>query len=196
MTRQAKVTRSTKETSIEVAVDLDGSGICEVNTGIGFFDHMLEQISKHGLIDLVVMCEGDLYVDGHHTIEDVGIALGECIHKALGDKKGIVRYGFSVVPLDEALSRTVIDLSGRAYFVWHVDFTSPFIGEMDSQLPREFFLALASNAKMTLHIDNLEGVNAHHQCESIFKSFARALRQAVEIDPRKSDVIPSTKGVL
>ncbi|MCD8339464.1 MAG: imidazoleglycerol-phosphate dehydratase HisB [Burkholderiales bacterium] len=194
--RQAKVTRSTKETSIEVAIDLDGSGICEVNTGIGFFDHMLEQISKHGLIDLFVMCDGDLYVDGHHSIEDVGIAFGECLAKALGDKKGIVRFGFSMVPLDEALSRTVIDLSGRSYLVWNVEFTSPTIGQMDSQLPREFFLAVASNAKMTLHMANLEGVNAHHQCESLFKSFGRALRQAVEIDPRKSDAIPSTKGVL
>ena len=157
---------------------------------------MLDQIARHGLIDLTVQCEGDLEVDGHHSVEDVGIALGQAIGQALGDKKGIVRYGFSYVPLDEALSRTVIDFSGRPYLSWDVDFTAPMIGALDSQLPHEFFLALSTNAKMTLHIDNLKGINAHHQCESVFKSFGRALRMAAAIDERSKNVIPSTKGTL
>ncbi len=196
MSRQATVTRGTKETSIEVRIDLDGTGKSEIDTGIGFFDHMLDQIARHGLVDLAVKCKGDLHVDGHHTVEDVGIAIGECVARALGDKKGIVRYGYSYVPLDEALSRTVIDFSGRPYFVWEVEFTAPMIGQLDSQLPREFFLALANNAKMNLHIDNIRGVNAHHQCESIFKSFGRALRMAASMDERNKGSIPSTKGVL
>jgi imidazoleglycerol-phosphate dehydratase len=157
---------------------------------------MLEQIARHGLIDLKIRCHGDLHIDGHHSVEDIGIALGKCIAEALGDKKGIVRYGMSYVPLDEALSRCVIDLSGRPYLEFNVPFTAPMIGQLDSQLVREFFLALASNAKMTLHIDNLRGINAHHQCETVFKAFGRALRMAVEADPRMSNTIPSTKGVL
>lgn len=196
MSRQAEIRRETKETKIFVKVDLDGTGKASISTGIGFFDHMLDQIARHGLIDLTVECEGDLEVDGHHSVEDVGIALGQAIGQALGDKKGIVRYGFSYVPLDEALSRTVIDFSGRPYLSWSVDLTAPMIGALDSQLPREFFLALSTNAKMTLHIDNLKGINAHHQCESVFKSFGRALRMAAAIDERSKNVIPSTKGTL
>ena len=195
MSRHAEICRETKETKIFVKVDLDGTGKASISTGIGFFDHMLDQIARHGLIDLTVQCEGDLEVDGHHSVEDVGIALGQAIGQALGDKKGIVRYGFSYVPLDEALSRTVIDFSGRPYLSWDVDFTAPMIGALDSQL-REFFLALSTNAKMTLHIDNLKGINAHHQCESVFKSFGRALRMAAAIDERSKNVIPSTKGTL
>lgn len=196
MTRQAEIRRETKETKILVKVNLDGTGEASISTGIGFFDHMLDQIARHGLIDLTVRCEGDLEVDGHHSVEDVGIALGQAIAQALGDKKGIVRYGFSYVPLDEALSRTVVDFSGRPYLSWNVEFTAPMIGALDSQLPREFFLALSTNAKMTLHIDNLKGINAHHQCESVFKSFGRAVRMAVAIDERSKNVIPSTKGIL
>lgn len=196
MTRNAQIKRKTAETDIEVRVDLDGNGVSEIATGIGFLDHMLEQIARHGLIDLKVRCHGDLHIDGHHSVEDIGIALGKCIAEALGDKKGIVRYGMSYVPLDEALSRCVIDLSGRPYLEFNVPFTAPMIGQLDSQLVREFFLALASNAKMTLHIDNLRGINAHHQCETVFKAFGRALRMAVEADPRMSNAIPSTKGVL
>lgn len=196
MSRHAEICRETKETKIFVKVDLDGTGKASISTGIGFFDHMLDQIARHGLIDLTVQCEGDLEVDGHHSVEDVGIALGQAIGQALGDKKGIVRYGFSYVPLDEALSRTVIDFSGRPYLSWDVDFTAPMIGALDSQLSREFFLALSTNAKMTLHIDNLKGINAHHQCESVFKSFGRALRMAAAIDERSKNVIPSTKGTL
>lgn len=196
MTRRAEVKRQTAETSILVSVDLDGTGKADIRTGIGFFDHMLHQIARHGLIDLTVYCDGDLEVDGHHSVEDVGIALGECLLKALGNKAGIRRFGSSCVPLDEALSRTVLDISGRPYLVWNVDFTAPMIGSLDSQLPREFFLAVANNAKLTLHIDNLRGINAHHQCESVFKSFGRALREACAEDSRAKGVIPSTKGVL
>ncbi len=196
MNRTAEVSRRTNETSIFVGINLDGTGKSQINTGIGFFDHMLDQIARHGLIDLTVTCEGDLYVDGHHSVEDVGIALGQALAIALGSKKGIIRYGHSYVPLDEALSRTVIDFSGRPYLSWDVAFTAPMIGQLDSQLPREFFLALSNNALMTLHIDNLKGINAHHQCESVFKSFGRALRMAVAIDERNKDVVPSTKGVL
>lgn len=196
MSRTAEIRRATNETNILVRVDLDGSGKASISTGIGFFDHMLDQIARHGLIDLTIHCEGDLEVDGHHSVEDVGIALGQALAKALGDKKGIVRYGFSYVPLDEALSRTVVDFSGRPYLSWNVNFTAPMIGALDSQLPREFFLAVSNNAKMTLHIDNLKGINAHHQCESIFKSFGRAVRMAIAVDERSKDVIPSTKGIL
>lgn len=196
MTRRAEVKRQTAETSILVSVDLDGTGKADIRSGIGFFDHMLHQIARHGLIDLTVYCDGDLEVDGHHTVEDVGIAFGECLLKALGNKAGIRRFGSSCVPLDEALSRTVLDISGRPYLVWNVDFTAPMIGSLDSQLPREFFLAFANNAKLTLHIDNLRGINAHHQCESVFKSFGRALRDACTEDSRAKGVIPSTKGVL
>lgn len=196
MSRRAEVKRQTAETSILVSVDLDGTGKADIRTGIGFFDHMLHQIARHGMIDLTVYCDGDLDIDGHHSVEDIGIALGQCLLTALGDKAGIRRFGSSCVPLDEALSRTVLDLSGRPYLVWNVDFTAPMIGALDSQLPREFFLALANNAKMTLHIDNVRGLNAHHQCESVFKSFGRALRDACSADDRAKGVIPSTKGVL
>lgn len=196
MQRKAKIERKTHETSVLVEMNLDGAGDAEISTGIGFFDHMLHQIARHGLMDLKVQCTGDLHVDGHHTVEDIGIVMGECLGLALGDKKGVRRFGSAYVPLDEALSRSVIDLSGRPYLVWEVDFTAAMIGELDAQLPKEFFLALANNAKLTLHIDNLRGINAHHQCESVFKSFGRALRAAVEIDPRAEGSVPSTKGVL
>lgn len=196
MKRVAQLTRQTKETSIHVAIDLDGTGKADISTGIGFFDHMLEQIARHGLVDLTVHAEGDLHIDGHHTVEDVGIAMGQAIQQALGDKRGIVRYGMSYVPLDEALSRVVLDLSGRAGVDFNCQLTAPMIGQMDSQLVREFFIALGNHAAMTLHIDNLKGVNAHHQAESIFKAFARALRMAVQQDSRMQNVIPSTKGAL
>lgn len=196
MQRIAHISRQTNETRIEVSVNLDGTGQSEIKSGIGFLDHMLTQISRHGLIDLTISCQGDLEVDGHHTVEDIGIALGQCVCNAVGDKRGIVRYGASCVPLDEALSRTVIDFSGRSHLEFHADFTAPMIGELDTQLVREFFEAFTSNARVTLHIDNLRGVNAHHQCESIFKSFGRALRMALEMDERMSGIIPSTKGVL
>lgn len=194
--RCAQVNRKTRETDVTVSVDLDGTGISEISTGIGFFDHMLDQIARHGMIDLKVRAEGDLHVDGHHTVEDVGIALGEALRAALGDKMGIMRYGHSYVPLDEALSRVVLDLSGRPGLVFECDFTAPMIGGLDSQLVREFFQALVNHAAVTLHVDNIRGVNAHHQAETIFKAFGRALRSAVETDPRAMGVIPSTKGAL
>lgn len=196
MNRAAGVERRTAETEIIVKMDLDGSGQADIHTGIGFFDHMLHQIARHGMIDLYVKCEGDLWIDGHHSIEDIGIAMGQCLAQAIGNKVGITRFGQSCVPLDEALSRVVMDFSGRPYLVWNVDFTAPMIGEMDTQLPREFFFALVNNAKITLHIDNLRGVNAHHQCESVFKAFGRALRTAAAPDERAMGRVPSTKGVL
>ncbi len=194
--RTAEIKRTTRETEINLKIDLDGTGKCAVATGIGFFDHMLEQIARHGLIDLAVSVKGDLHVDGHHTVEDTGIALGIALKEALGDKKGIVRYGSACIPLDEALSRVVIDLSGRPGLYFDCEFKAPMIGELDSQLVREFFQALANNAGMTLHIDNLKGENAHHQAETVFKAFARALRSAVETDSRAPSSIPSTKGAL
>jgi imidazoleglycerol-phosphate dehydratase len=194
--RTASVTRNTAETKITVSVNLDGSGRSKLSTGIGFFDHMLDQIARHGLIDLEIDCQGDLHIDGHHTVEDVGITLGQAVSKAVGDKKGIRRYGHAYVPLDEALSRVVIDFSGRPGLVMHVPFTSGMIGGFDSQLTFEFFQGFANHAFVTLHIDNLKGVNAHHQCETVFKAFARALRAALELDPRSAGVIPSTKGSL
>lgn len=194
--RPAQVIRKTKETQVEVVLDLDGTGRSDISTGIGFFDHMLDQIARHGLIDLSVHCTGDLHVDGHHSVEDVGLALGTALARALGDKKGVVRYGAAYVPLDEALSRVVLDLSGRAHLCFGCTFTAPMIGGLDTQLVREFFQAVANNAAMTLHIDNLRGVNAHHQAETIFKAFGRALRTACAIDARAADVIPSTKGAL
>ncbi len=194
--RSALIKRTTGETDISVEVNLDGTGLKDISTGIGFFDHMLDQIARHGLIDLKVCARGDLQVDGHHTVEDVGIALGEAIKQALGDKAGIVRYGESHVPLDEALSRVVLDLSGRPGLVFDCSFTAPMIGELDSQLVREFFQALANHAAMTLHVDNIRGENTHHQAETIFKAFGRALRMAVEVDPRQAGRIPSTKGAL
>ena len=194
--RQAEVTRHTAETKITVRVDLDGSGAARLATGIGFFDHMLDQIARHGLIDLDIQAAGDLHIDGHHTVEDVGITLGQAVYQAVGDKKGIRRYGHAYVPLDEALSRVVIDFSGRPGLVMNVPFKSGMIGTFDSQLAHEFFQGFANHAFVTLHIDNLRGENAHHQCETIFKAFARALRAALELDPRAAGSIPSTKGSL
>ena len=195
-TRKADVTRNTAETKIRVTLDLDGSGVAKLSTGIGFFDHMLDQIARHGLIDLEIDAKGDLHIDGHHTVEDVGITFGQAVAKAVGDKKGIVRYGHAYVPLDEALSRVVIDFSGRPGLHMRVDFKAGMIGTLDSQLVYEFFQGFANHAVVTLHIDNLHGDNAHHQCETIFKAFARALRMALTIDPRAAGVIPSTKGSL
>ena len=194
--RRATVQRDTKETKIRVSVDLDGSGSAKLATGIGFFDHMLEQIARHGLIDLEIEALGDLHIDGHHTVEDVGITLGMAVGKAVGDKRGLVRYGHAYVPLDEALSRVVIDFSGRPGLVMNVPFKAGMIGGFDAQLAHEFFQGFANHALVTLHIDNLKGDNAHHQAETVFKAFARALRMALEIDPRAANVIPSTKGSL
>lgn len=194
--RKAEVTRNTTETQIRVAIDLDGTGVAKLATGIGFFDHMLDQIARHGLIDLDIDAKGDLHIDGHHTVEDVGITLGQAMAKAVGDKKGLRRYGHAYVPLDEALSRVVIDFSGRPGLHMRVDFKSGMIGALDTQLVYEFFQGFSNHAGVTLHIDNLHGDNAHHQCETIFKAFARALRMALEIDPRAATVIPSTKGSL
>ena len=194
--RQAEVVRHTAETRITARVDLDGTGQSRLSTGIGFFDHMLDQIARHGLIDLDIQAEGDLHIDGHHTVEDVGITLGQAVYKAVGDKKGLRRYGHAYVPLDEALSRVVIDFSGRPGLVMNVPFKSGMIGTFDSQLAHEFFQGFANHAFVTLHIDNLRGENAHHQCETVFKAFARALRVALELDPRSVGTIPSTKGSL
>ena len=194
--RIAEVHRRTSETDIRVRIDLDGSGAAQLHTGIGFFDHMLEQIARHGLIDLVIQAQGDLHIDGHHTVEDVGITLGQAFAQAVGDKKGIRRYGHAYVPLDEALSRVVVDFSGRPGLHMRVDFKAGMIGNLDTQLVYEFFQGFVNHAGVTLHIDNLEGDNAHHQCETIFKAFARALRMALEIDPRMVGVVPSTKGSL
>jgi imidazoleglycerol-phosphate dehydratase len=194
--RIAELARNTAETQISVRVNLDGSGVSRLHTGIGFFDHMLDQIARHGLIDLDIDAEGDLHIDGHHTVEDVGITLGQAVHKAMGDKKGIRRYGHAYVPLDEALSRVVVDFSGRPGLVMDVPFKAAMIGTFDSQLVHEFFQGFVNHAFVTVHIDNLKGENAHHQCESVFKAFARALRMAVEFDPRALGSIPSTKGSL
>ena len=194
--RTAEVTRNTAETRITVKLNLDGSGQSNLATGIGFFDHMLDQIARHGLIDLDIQAAGDLHIDGHHTVEDVGITLGQAVHQAVGDKKGIRRYGHAYVPLDEALSRVVIDFSGRPGLVMDVPFKSGMIGTFDSQLAHEFFQGFVNHAFVTLHIDNLKGENAHHQAETVFKAFARALRAALEFDPRALGQIPSTKGTL
>jgi len=194
--RTADVSRNTAETKIRVQLNLDGTGQSKLATGIGFFDHMLDQIARHGLIDLDIHAEGDLHIDGHHTVEDVGITLGQAVAKAIGDKKGIRRYGHAYVPLDEALSRVVVDFSGRPGLHMDVTFTSGMIGALDTQLVYEFFQGFVNHAGVTLHIDNLKGFNAHHQCETIFKAFARALRAALELDPRSAGVIPSTKGSL
>lgn len=196
MNRTAEVSRKTAETNIRVALNLDGSGQAKLATGIGFLDHMIDQIARHGLIDLDIQCEGDLHIDGHHTVEDIGITLGQAFAKAVGDKKGIRRYGHAYVPLDEALSRVVVDFSGRPGLHMDVKFSSGMIGELDTQLVYEFFQGFVNHAGVTLHIDNLKGFNAHHQCETIFKAFARALRAALETDPRSAGVIPSTKGSL
>lgn len=194
--RTAEVTRNTLETQVTVKINLDGTGQKNLNTGVPFLDHMLEQISRHGLFDLDVQAKGDLHIDAHHTVEDTGITLGMAFAKALGDKKGIVRYGHSYVPLDEALSRVVIDLSGRPGLEFHVPFTRAMIGGFDVDLTYEFFQGFVNHALMTLHVDNLRGRNAHHQCETVFKAFGRALRMAVERDERQQGVIPSTKGAL
>jgi imidazoleglycerol-phosphate dehydratase len=195
-TRRATVERNTKETQIRVEIDLDGSGRGTFASGLGFFDHMLDQIARHGMFDLVVEAKGDLHIDGHHTVEDIGITLGQAFAQAVGDKAGVRRYGHAYVPLDEALSRVVIDLSGRPGLEWHVPFKRAMIGEFDVDLAHEFFQGFANHALVTLHVDNLRGDNAHHQCETVFKAFARALRMAVEPDPRAGGIIPSTKGTL
>ena len=194
--RIAEVQRNTAETQIRVRLNLDGTGVAKLATGIGFFDHMLDQIARHGLIDLEIAAQGDLHIDGHHTVEDVGITVGQAMAKAVGDKRGLRRYGHAYVPLDEALSRVVIDFSGRPGLHMRVPFKAGMIGALDTQLVYEFFQGFANHAGVTLHIDNLFGDNAHHQCETVFKAFARALRMALEIDPRAAGVIPSTKGSL
>ena len=196
MMRTAEITRNTKETQIRVALNLDGTGQQSIDTGVPFLDHMLDQIARHGLIDLDVKATGDLSIDAHHTVEDVGITIGQAFAQAWSDKAGLRRYGHAYVPLDEALSRVVIDLSGRPGLIFEVPFTRARVGDFDVDLTREFFQGLVNHALMTLHIDNLRGINAHHQCETVFKAFGRALRMAVEADPRQVGVIPSTKGVL
>ena len=194
--RTAQVTRQTAETLIDVQINLDGTGLSNLNTGIGFFDHMLDQIARHGLIDLDIQAKGDLHIDGHHTVEDVGITLGQAFAKALSDKRGIRRYGHAYVPLDEALSRVVVDFSGRPGLVMDVPFKSSVIGAFDTQLTYEFFQGFVNHAFITLHIDNLKGENAHHQAETVFKAFGRAVRAALELDPRAPHLMPSTKGSL
>ncbi|MDX3894373.1 imidazoleglycerol-phosphate dehydratase HisB [Pusillimonas sp.] len=194
--RTADITRNTNETRIRVSINLDGTGRQTINTGVPFLDHMLDQIARHGLIDLDVHCDGDTHIDDHHTVEDVGIALGQAFAAAVGNKAGLRRYGHSYVPLDEALSRVVIDFSGRPGLHYDVPFTRALIGRFDVDLAREFFQGFVNHALVTLHIDNLKGENAHHQCETIFKAFGRALRMATEVDPRSNGAVPSTKGVL
>jgi imidazoleglycerol-phosphate dehydratase len=194
--RQAEVTRDTLETRISVGVNLDGDGTGELDTGVPFLDHMLDQIARHGMIDLTIKAEGDTHIDDHHTVEDVGITLGQAFARAVGDKKGLRRYGHAYVPLDEALSRVVVDFSGRPGLHYFVQYTRARIGDFDVDLAREFFQGFVNHAGVSLHIDNLRGDNAHHQCETIFKAFGRALRMAVEIDPRAAGVVPSTKGSL
>jgi len=193
--RQAEISRNTLETQVSVRIDLDGSGKSDLSSGVGFLDHMLDQIARHGMIDLTVKARGDLHIDAHHTVEDIGITLGQALAKALGDKKGLLRYGHAYVPLDEALTRVVVDLSGRPGLDFNVPFTRSAIGEFDVDLVREFFQGLVNHAAITVHIDNLKGENSHHQAETVFKAFGRALRMAVEADPRSSG-IPSTKGTL
>ena len=194
--RTAEITRNTNETRIRVAINLVGTGKQTIDTGVPFLDHMLDQIARHGLIDLDIKAEGDLHIDAHHTVEDVGITLGMAIAKAVGTKAGLRRYGHAYVPLDEALSRVVVDFSGRPGLEYHIPFTRSHIGAFDVDLTREFFQGLVNHALITLHIDNLRGTNAHHQCETVFKACGRALRMAIEVDPRMGDVVPSTKGVL
>jgi len=194
--RQASVERRTKETEINVTVNLDGTGEYTVSTGIGFLDHMLEQLSRHSLIDLQVQGQGDIHIDFHHMTEDTGIAIGEAISKALGDLRGITRYGSATIPMDETLTRVNLDISKRPYLIWKVDFTKPKLGDMDTELFKEWFQAFAHGAGITLHVENIYGENNHHIVESCFKALARAFRQAIEIDPRKADAIPSTKGTL
>ena len=194
--RSATISRKTAETEIEVSLTLDGTGEYAMQTGIGFFDHMLDQLARHSLIDMNVQCKGDLHIDDHHTVEDVGIAIGQALGQALGDKRGIRRYGACLLPMDDALVRCALDLSGRPFLVWNVDLPTAKIGTFDTELVREFFQALATHAGITLHVDMLHGINSHHIAEAVFKAVARALREAVESDPRKGDAIPSTKGML
>ena len=194
--RKSEVTRNTKETQVRVAVNLDGTGASRMTTGLPFLEHMLEQVSRHGLLDIEIDAKGDLHIDAHHTVEDIGITLGQAFAKAVGDKSGVRRYGHAYVPLDEALSRVVVDLSGRPGMEYNVKYTRALIGEFDVDLMREFFQGFVNHAQVTLHVDNLRGDIAHHQCETIFKAFGRALRMACEADPRASGVVPSTKGSL
>jgi imidazoleglycerol-phosphate dehydratase len=194
--RRASIERTTNETRISVELALDGVGSYDVKTGIGFLDHMLEQLSRHSLIDLTVRAEGDLHIDFHHTTEDTGIAIGQALARALGDRRGICRYGEATIPMDETLTRVALDVSGRPYLVWKVDFTRDKLGDMDTELFREWFQGFAQAAGITLHVENLYGINNHHIVESCFKALARALRRAVEIDPRRADAVPSTKGTL
>jgi len=194
--RTAEVKRKTNETEIAVSLNLDGSGRAALATGMPFLDHMLDQVARHGMLDLDIRARGDLQVDAHHTVEDIGITLGQAVARALGDKQGIRRYGHAYVPLDEALSRVVVDFSGRPGLEWHVKFSRALIGEFDADLVHEFFQGFVNHAQATLHVDNLRGDNAHHQCETVFKAFARALRMALEPDPRAAGVVPSTKGTL
>ncbi|GAA6149053.1 imidazoleglycerol-phosphate dehydratase HisB [Pseudooceanicola nitratireducens] len=194
--RSAKISRKTAETDIEVILSLDGTGHYDNQTGVGFFDHMLDQLARHSLIDMTIRCKGDLHIDDHHTVEDVGIAIGQALTQALGDKRGIRRYGSCLLPMDDALVRCALDLSGRPFLVWNVDLPTQKIGTFDTELVREFFQALATHGGITLHVDALHGLNSHHIAEAAFKSVARALREAVETDPRKGDAIPSTKGML
>lgn len=194
--RIARVSRATKETSIEVEVNLDGTGQYDISTGIGFLDHMLEQLSRHSLMDITVKAKGDLHIDAHHTTEDTGLAIGKAVSDALGERKGIVRYGDALSPMDETLSRVALDFSGRPYFVWNVNFTRDKLGEMDTELFREWFQAFSQTAGLTLHVETLYGTNNHHIVESCFKGLARAVRAAIAIDPRKADAVPSTKGTL
>jgi len=194
--RTATIKRNTAETQVSVYVNLDGTGKAVLTTGVPFLDHMLDQVARHGMIDLKIDAKGDLHIDAHHTVEDIGITLGQAVASAVGDKKGIRRYGHAYVPLDEAISRVVVDFSGRPGTYFHVKFARALIGEFDVDLTHEFFQGFANHAQVTLHIDNLRGDNAHHQCETIFKAFARALRMALELDPRAAGMIPSTKGTL
>lgn len=194
--REAAVERKTKETSVSVSLNLDGSGVYDVETGIGFLNHMLEQLSRHSLIDLTVRASGDTHIDFHHTTEDTGIVIGQAVAKALGDRAGITRYGTATIPMDETCSRVSLDISNRPYLIWRVDFTRPKVGEMDTELFKEWFQAFAQSAGITLHIENFYGENSHHIVESCFKGLARSLRQAIEIDPRRASEVPSTKGVL
>jgi len=196
MNRSGNISRKTHETQIEVSIDLDGKGTSKLNTGIGFLDHMLDQIARHGMIDLTIEAKGDLHIDAHHTVEDIGIVMGQAFNKAIGDKKGIKRYGHAYVPLDEALSRVVLDISGRPGLEFNVEFTRAAIGEFDVDLVHEFFQGFVNHANITMHIDNLKGDNSHHQAETIFKAFGRALRMAIDIDPNLLGITPSTKGSL
>ena len=194
--RRAEISRKTAETKIEVSLDLDGTGVYDNETGVGFFDHMLDQLARHSLVDMRVRCSGDLHIDDHHTVEDVGIAIGQALTQAVGDKRGIRRYGACLLPMDDALVRAALDLSGRPFLLWKMDLPTAKIGTFDTELVREFFQALSTHGGITLHIEALDGINSHHMAEAAFKAVARALRDALEVDPRKNDAIPSTKGAL